>query len=197
MHLRKRSQSSLTVASQELSTYYDLLIKLIIIGPASSGKSSLLHRFVQDEWQTITSHTVGVELSGRILSLHGTRVKLQIWDTAGQERFRSVTRSFYRGAAGAILVYDITSAPTFADLYSWLTDARALASANLSVLLVGNKADLSSEREVRIDEAGRWAERHKLSYLETSALTGDNVEEIFARIARMVIAKIELGTQLS
>lgn len=112
---------------------------------------------------------------------------------SGQERFRSVTRSYYRGAAGALLVYDITSRESYNALNTWLSDARNLASPNIAIILVGNKKDLEEEREVTFLEASRFAQDNELLFLETSALTGDNVEETFLKCARSILMKIESG----
>ncbi|XP_014675002.1 PREDICTED: ras-related protein Rab-4B-like isoform X1 [Priapulus caudatus] len=140
-----------------------------------------------------SNHTIGVEFGSKIVNVGGKAVKLQIWDTAGQERFRSVTRSYYRGAAGALLVYDITSRETYNALTNWLTDARTLASPNIVIILVGNKRDLEAEREVTFLEASRYAQENELMFLETSALTGGNVEETFLKCARSILTKIEQG----
>lgn len=126
---------------------YDYLAKIILLGPSGCGKSCLLHRFVKGDWRVLSSQTIGVEFASKIVKV-GTqgrrkRVKLQLWDTAGTERFRSVSRSYYRGAAGAILVYDLSSQASFAQLQTFLNDARALASPQLTVVLAGNKADLT------------------------------------------------------
>lgn len=107
-----------------------------------------------------SSHTIGVEFGSRIVNVGGKSVKLQIWDTAGQERFRSVTRSYYRGAAGALLVYDTTSRESFNALTNWLSDARTLASPNIVILLVGNKKDLEEPREVTFLEASTFAQEN-------------------------------------
>ncbi|XP_028698641.1 ras-related protein Rab-4B isoform X2 [Macaca mulatta] len=106
---------------------------------------------------------------------------------------RSVTRSYYRGAAGALLVYDITSRETYNSLAAWLTDARTLASPNIVVILCGNKKDLDPEREVTFLEASRFAQENELMFLETSALTGENVEEAFLKCARTILNKIDSG----
>lgn len=140
-----------------------------------------------------SSHTIGVEFGSRIVNVAGKSVKLQIWDTAGQERFRSVTRSYYRGAAGALLVYDIASRETYNALTNWLTDARTLASPNIVIILVGNKKDLDAEREVTFMEASRFAQENELMFLESSALTGENVEESFLKCSRTILNKIESG----
>jgi small GTP-binding protein len=118
---------------------------------------------------------------------------LQIWDTAGQERFRSVTRSYYRGAAGALLVYDSTSRDSYNVVSNWLNDARTLASPNIVILLVGNKKDLEEAREVTFLEASNFASENELIFLETSAKTGENVEEAFLKCAKTILAKIETG----
>ena len=134
---------------------YDYLAKIILLGPSGCGKSCLLHRFLKGEWRVLTSQTIGVEFASKVVKVgpqgRRKRVKLQLWDTAGTERFRSVSRSYYRGAAGAVLVYDIANQGSFAQLQTFLNDAKALASPHLTALLVGNKADLASPMEAQQD----------------------------------------------
>jgi Ras-related protein Rab-4B len=173
---------------------YNYLFKFIIIGDAATGKSCLLHRFIDNKFMRDSTHTIGVEFGSKIISIQNNIIKLQIWDTAGQERFRSVTRSYYRGAAGALLVYDITNRDSYNHLSTWLEDARTLASAGIVIILVGNKSDLESEREVTFIEASRFAQENNLMFLETSALHGTNVEEVFLKCARTIFSKIEGGT---
>jgi len=117
-----------------------------------------------------------VEFGSKIVQVAGKSVKLQIWDTAGQERYRSVTKSYYRGAVGCLLVYDITSRDTYNHVGSWLNDAKSLARPDMSVVVVGNKSDLKSDREVTLLEASRFAQEHELGFLETSAVTGECVD---------------------
>ena len=107
---------------------------------SGTGKSCLLHQFIERAFQGSSSHTIGVEFGSRLIEIGGQVIKLQIWDTAGQERFRSVTRSYYRGAAGALLVYDIASRDTFTHVASWLRDARTLAGMDVSTVLIGGTA---------------------------------------------------------
>lgn len=116
-------------------------------------------------------HTIGVEFGTKIIEVSGEKVKLQIWDTAGQERFRAVTRSYYRGAAGAILVYDITRKATFNRVHSWLSDARSLTSPQTVFILIGNKGDLNDTREVSFDDGKQLAEENGMFFLECSART--------------------------
>ncbi|KAL6471331.1 hypothetical protein MHYP_G00199810 [Metynnis hypsauchen] len=176
-----------------MSETYDFLFKFLVIGSAGTGKSCLLHQFIENKFKQDSNHTIGVEFGSRVVNVGGKTVKLQIWDTAGQERFRSVTRSYYRGAAGALLVYDITSRETYNALTNWLTDARTLASPNIVIILCGNKKDLDADREVTFLEASRFAQENELMFLETSALTGENVEEAFLKCARTILNKIESG----
>ena len=119
-----------------------------------------INKFVIFTVKDDSSHTIGVEFGSRIVNVGGKSVKLQIWDTAGQERFRSVTRSYYRGAAGALLVYDTTSRDSFNALTNWLNDARTLASPNIVILLVGNKKDLEEARDVTFLEASSFAQEN-------------------------------------
>ncbi|KAJ3488258.1 hypothetical protein NLI96_g2994 [Meripilus lineatus] len=164
----------------ELLETYDFLMKYIIIGEAGTGKSCLLHQFTHN--------------SCNVSRISLTIPSVKLWDTAGQERFRSVTRSYYRGAAGAILVYDITSRASFLNLSRWLADARALASSQLVVVLVGNKSDREEEREVEWAEASKWAAENDVHFLEASSLTGENVEAPFLLCARSILLAIESGT---
>jgi len=176
-----------------MSESYDYLFKFLIIGQAGTGKSCLLHHFIESKFKEDSSHTIGVEFGSRIVNVGGKSVKLQIWDTAGQERFRSVTRSYYRGAAGALLVYDSTSRDSFNTLSNWLNDARKMASPQIVILLVGNKKDLEEARQVTFLEASTFAQENDLIFLETSAKTGDSVEEAFLKCSKTILAKIETG----
>ncbi|KAI1609223.1 rab family protein [Exophiala viscosa] len=262
--------SSVLDQNQELGSMYDYLAKVVLLGPSGTGKSCLLHRFVKQEWRVLSSQTIGVEFSSKIVKIgSGTsrrRIKLQLWDTAGTERFRSVSRSYYRGAAGAILVYDVASLSSFNALPTFLSDARALASPNLTVILAGNKSDLTDGsrtqtqtqamhmnggptqsyteqplppsassassrtsylpydgggggssttrsrgssiilnsnkwtattaegREVNPDLVSRWASQARVPVtMEVSAFTGENVDDLFNRLASMILTKIELG----
>jgi len=126
-------------------------------------------------------------------STSGRKIKLQIWDTAGQERYRSVTRSYYRGAAGALIVYDITNRDSYSHLINWLADARTLARADISIVAAGNKCDLKDKRAVTFLESSRIAQENDILFLETSALPGEGVEEVFIKVARMILNKIEDG----
>lgn len=132
--------------------------------------------------------------AARLVNIDGQQVKLQIWDTAGQESFRSITRSYYRGAAGALLVYDITRRETFNHLQTWLEDARQHSNPDMTIMLIGNKVDLENRRAVSFEEGEKFAKEHGLMFLETSAKTAANVEEAFIQTARQIHEKIVNGT---
>jgi Ras-related protein Rab-4B len=175
----------------------DYVLKFIIIGDASVGKSCVLHQFVESAFRDAAGgpakHTIGVEFGSKPIMVGADRVKLQLWDTAGQERFRSVCHSYYRGAAGALVVYDVTSEESFENLPHWLDDARALAGKDVCIIICGNKADLASARKVDLLEASRFAHEQRCLFLETSAATGHNVHEVFYLCARTVLAKVHGG----
>ncbi|KAI0982590.1 hypothetical protein GJ496_007575 [Pomphorhynchus laevis] len=173
---------------------YSYIFKYIIIGDMGVGKSCVLHYFTERKFIPDCPHTIGVEFGTRIIEVGEHKIKLQIWDTAGQERFRAVTRSYYRGSAGCLLVYDITRRQTFNNLITWLTDAKALTSNNTVILLIGNKSDLETQRDVSYDEAKSFADEHGLVFFETSARTGENVESAFLDIASNIYKKIKEGS---
>jgi len=173
---------------------YAYLFKYIIIGDTGVGKSCLLLQFTDKRFQPVHDLTIGVEFGARMItSIDGKQIKLQIWDTAGQESFRSITRSYYRGAAGALLVYDITRRETFNHLTAWLDDARQHSNSNMTIMLIGNKSDLEHKRAVSTEEGRQFAKENGLIFIETSAKTAANVEEAFIETARAIYEKIQQG----
>merc|ERR1712137_1301762 len=161
---------------------YDYLFKVVLIGDSGVGKSNLLSRFTRNEFCLESKSTIGVEFATRTLQVEGKTVKAQIWDTAGQERYRAITSAYYRGAVGALLVYDITKTVTFENVERWLKELRDHADANIVIMLVGNKSDLRHLREVPTEAAKEYAEKNSLSFIETSALDATNVELAFQNI---------------
>eukprot|EP01130_Rhizamoeba_saxonica_P001256 TRINITY_DN1113_c0_g3_i1.p1 TRINITY_DN1113_c0_g3~~TRINITY_DN1113_c0_g3_i1.p1 ORF type:complete len:214 (+),score=61.45 TRINITY_DN1113_c0_g3_i1:45-686(+) len=170
---------------------YALLFKFIIIGDTGVGKSCLLVQFTDRVFQSGHDITIGVEFGARMITLDKKQLKLQIWDTAGQESFRSITRSYYRGAAGALLVYDITRRESFNNLESWLEDCQQHANENMTIMVIGNKSDLEHRRAVSTEEGARFAAEHGLIFMETSAKTAAGVEEAFVETAKVIYQKVK------
>jgi len=158
---------------------YDYLFKVVLIGDSGVGKSNLLSRFTRNEFCSESKSTIGVEFATRSLEVDGKAVKAQIWDTAGQERYRAITSAYYRGAVGALLVYDVTKSESFENVQKWLRELRDHADANIVIMLVGNKSDLEHLRCVSRDVGALFATKESLSFIETSALDSTNVEPAF------------------
>jgi len=161
---------------------YDYLFKVVLIGDSGVGKSNLLSRFTRNEFNLESKTTIGVEFATKSIVAEDKTIKAQIWDTAGQERYRAITSAYYRGAVGALLVYDISKHVTFENVERWLKELRDHADANIVIMLVGNKSDLRHQRAVHTNEAMEFAEKHNLAFIETSALDSKGVETAFQRI---------------
>ncbi|RNF00439.1 Rab family, other [Trypanosoma conorhini] len=169
------------------------VFKYIIIGDSGVGKSCLLLQFTDKRFEPLHDLTIGVEFGARVVTIEQKNVKLQIWDTAGQESFRSITRSYYRGACGALLVYDVTRRETFTHLQTWLEDARANANTAIVIMLIGNKCDLEAKRQVSREEGENFARRNNLVFMETSAKTAQNVDDAFMKTATMIYENVQKG----
>ncbi|KAI9502571.1 Rab GTPase ypt31 [Coemansia spiralis] len=164
------------------SDEYDYLFKIVLIGDSGVGKSNLLSRFTRNEFNLESKSTIGVEFATRSIQVEGKTIKAQIWDTAGQERYRAITSAYYRGAVGALLVYDIAKHPTYENVTRWLKELRDHADSNIVIMLVGNKSDLRHLRAVPTEEAKQFAAENGLFFIETSALDSSNVEQSFQQI---------------
>ncbi|KAL0090737.1 GTP-binding protein [Phycomyces blakesleeanus] len=169
---------------------YDYLFKLVLIGDSGVGKSNLLSRFTTNEFNLESKSTIGVEFATKNIKHENHVIKAQIWDTSGQERYRAITGAYYRGAVGALLVYDITRQSSFQNATHWLKELRDHADANIVIMFVGNKLDLSdTSRAVSSEEGGALAEQEGFLFMETSALDATNVEKAFATVFSTIYAK--------
>ncbi|URD92925.1 ras-related protein [Musa troglodytarum] len=166
----------------EFNQRIDYVFKVVLIGDSAVGKSQLLARFSRNEFSVDSKATIGVEFQTRTLNIDDKTIKAQIWDTAGQERYRAVTSAYYRGAVGAMLVYDITKRQTFDHVARWLDELRGHADRNIVIMLIGNKSDLGSLRAVPTEDAKEFAQRENLFFMETSALEATNVEGAFVTV---------------
>jgi len=169
---------------------YDYLFKLLLIGDSVVGKSCLLLRFADNTYTDSYISTIGVDFKTRTLDIDGKTVKLQIWDTAGQERFRTITSSYYRGAHGIIVVYDVTDKVSFNNVKQWLGEIDRYACQSVNKLLVGNKADLVEKKVVDYNESKEFADSLGISFLETSAKSAQNVEEAFLTMTRQIKERV-------
>jgi len=175
------------MAAQPRQRQYDLLIKLLLIGDSGVGKSCILIRFADDSFSPSFITTIGIDFKIRTVEIEGKQIKLQIWDTAGQERFKTITTAYYRGAMGILLVYDVTSEASFANVNSWMSAIQQHASDSVNRVLIGNKADttgsIAEQRVVSTERGQELAAEYGIKFFETSAKNNINVEEAFNTIA--------------
>jgi len=168
----------------------DFVFKIIIVGEAGVGKSCLLRRFVDQNFTENYVNTIGVDFKVKTIELMGKTVKLNLWDSAGQERFRTIVNTYYRGAHGICLVYDITDPDSFLRLGNWLTDASEQADENAKKLIIGTKIDLESNRKVSREAVRAFAERMSLTAYETSSKSGSNVESAFMSLTKLLLEEL-------
>ena len=158
---------------------YDMIFKIVLIGDTSVGKTNILSKYLTDEFDAKSKATVGVEFGVKNFKIENNIVKVQIWDTAGEERYRSITNAYYKGAKGSLLFYDITNKKSFENVEKWISDLKANADEDISMILLGNKTDLEDKRVVTTEEGKNKAEFYNLTFMETSALNGNNIQEAF------------------
>jgi len=165
---------------------FDYLFKVIMVGDSGVGKSNLGARFTRDEFMKGSKPTIGVDFAGKTIEVEGSKVRAQIWDTAGQERFKAVSSTYYRNAAAAMVIYDITNRKSFGNVPTWIKELRSLADHDVVIMMVGNKTDLDHLRAVSTEDGKSLAEQEKILFMETSALSGANVVNAF----RLVLASV-------
>ncbi|KAK8402969.1 hypothetical protein O3P69_000899 [Scylla paramamosain] len=168
---------------------YDLLFKLLLIGDSGVGKTCILFRFSDDAFNTTFISTIGIDFKIKTIELRGKKIKLQIWDTAGQERFHTITTSYYRGAMGIMLVYDITNAKSFDNIAKWLRNIDEHANEDVEKMILGNKCDMEDKRVINKEKGESIALEHGIRFLETSAKANINIEQAFLELAEAILNK--------
>lgn len=162
--------------TQTLNFHY--LFKYIIIGNASVGKSNLLLKYIHNTFKPEYQLTIGVEFGAKNITIDEKIIRIQIWDTAGQENYRSITRAYYKNCVCAFVVYEISNSQSFKDIQTWVEDCKSNSPKTTMMILVGNKKDLESQRQVSYDEGLTLASKNGMMFYESSAKTGENVDEV-------------------
>jgi len=165
------------------------IVRLLMVGDSSCGKTSLVLRFDQNVFSTKFVTTIGVDYRDKMVKIEGVPMRLQLWDTAGQERFRSLTSNFFGRADGFVLTYDISNRPSFDHVIGWMRDIKTRAPPDCDIVLCANKSDLDNDRVVTFDEGKQLAEEYGVEFFETSALTGMNVEKMFYGLSTTIKRK--------
>ncbi len=171
----------------------DVTIKIVTIGESGVGKTSIVSRYVMNEFKEITSPTVGVDFSSKVLNTNESIVNLQIWDTAGQERMRAMASAYYREANGVILVFDITNRLSFDRIPFWIKEIRENGDNRLKIVVIGNKSDLNDRRQITLEEAKAFAAEKGYFYFETSAKEneGDVISKAFQELVKITLEFIQ------
>ena len=174
-----------------MSNKFDYLLKYIIVGDASVGKSNLLIRFTYNTFQEDYQMTIGVEFGEKNIEKNNKIYRIQIWDTAGQEEFRSITRSYYKNAVCALVVYDISNRKSFENTKQWIMDCKNYMAQKVTIILVGNKCDLEEQRKISKEEGQELADAYGLLFFETSAKTDVNVNTVFNTSLEEIARRID------
>ena len=171
---------------------YDVLFKIILVGDTSVGKTNIINKYIKNEFKEDFYSTIGVEFSHKQFMVDNHKIKAQIWDTAGQERYKAITRAYYKGAKGAFIVYDITRKETFNNIDKWRNELISSCNKEVTIMLVGNKCDMEEKREITKEQGEEKAKSFGFSFIETSALSGENLEKGFEMLIKEIYLKYKV-----
>ena len=168
---------------------YEMMFKVVLVGDSFVGKTNIMSKYLKNEFHEDSKATVGVEFGSKQFNVEGHSIKAQIWDTAGQERYKAITSAYYKGAKGAFVVYDITRKGSFESVDKWVSDLTAAADKKLTILVIGNKCDLEDQRQVTKEQGEEKAKNSEVAFMETSALSGENLDKAFEKMINEVYKK--------
>ena len=173
------------------TTYYK--VKFIVVGNQAVGKTNLIHRFAKGDFKEDYAITLGMDYLSSKVQIDDKYFQLELWDTAGSEKFRSITKGYYKNSTCAIIVYDVTEEKSFHDVTLWLEDCKKFTNKNIHLILVGNKIDLNPDRKITTEQGKQLADDNDISFYETSALKGININEVFIDACKFISKNIDEG----
>ena len=176
---------------------FDLILKLLIVGDSSVGKTNFIMRFINNEFNNNYMTTSGIDLKTKDIEVKNKKIRIQIWDTAGQVKYKAITRNLFLKVLGVLIIYDITNEKSYNNLKSWVKLIREECGSHMQIIIVGNKCDLDSERKINQDEVMNYAEEEKIEYIETSCKTGENVHKVVKTICEKILENNDLSTDMS
>ena len=162
-----------------MSEEYEMMVKIVLIGDSTVGKTNIMSKYLKGQFMESSKATIGVEFHSKIFNHEGHKINAQMWDTAGQEKYRSISASYFKGSKGAFIVYDITKKDTFDSIEKWLNELKLNGDPGIVTFIIGNKNDLEEFRQVSKEEGEEKAKSFQCGFLETSALSGDNIDLAF------------------
>ncbi len=168
---------------------YELMFKVVLVGDSFVGKTNIMSKYLKNEFHEDSKATVGVEFGSKLFNIEGHPIKAQIWDTAGQERYKAITSAYYKGAKGAFVVYDITRKGSFDSIDKWISDLTAVADKKITIVVIGNKCDLEDQRQITKEQGEEKASKLEVAFMETSALSGENLDKAFEMMINEVYKK--------
>ena len=167
----------------------DFMFKIILVGKSQVGKTNIMSKFLKNSFDENSRPTIGVEFGGKIYNIYGHQIKAHFWDIAGQERYKNLVQSYYRGATGALVIYDITNKESFDKVDNLINDVKKYTQKDVSIILIGNKTDLEDKREIMKEQGEEKAKKYNVSFIETSALTGENLDKVFEMLMTEIYKK--------
>ena len=168
---------------------YEMMFKIVLVGDSFVGKTNIMSKYLKNEFHENSKTTVGVEFGSKIFNIEGHIINAQIWDTSGHERYKAITSSYYKGAKGAFVVYDITKKKSFESIDRWINDLTSTADKNITIVVIGNKCDLEEQRQITKDQGEEKSSKLEVAFLETSALSGENLEKAFKMMINEIYKK--------